>query len=73
MITRSKEIQGFLDNFSKKAFGKTSKEAEEEKKCLYCGKKIKEFRDELSIKEYNITGMCQKCQDEMFEGGENDN
>lgn len=24
------------------------------------------FRDELSYKEYRISGMCQKCQDEIF-------
>lgn len=24
------------------------------------------FRDELSRKEYSISGLCQDCQDEMF-------
>ena len=24
------------------------------------------FRDELSRKEFGISGMCQKCQDETF-------
>tara|TARA_R110002051_G_scaffold1143_2_gene5784 strand:- start:168 stop:422 length:255 start_codon:yes stop_codon:yes gene_type:complete len=24
------------------------------------------FRDDLSIKEYKISGMCQKCQDDFF-------
>ena len=24
------------------------------------------FRDALSIKEYTISGMCQKCQDDFF-------
>lgn len=28
------------------------------------------FRDDLSRKEFHITGMCQKCQDEVFEGKE---
>lgn len=31
-----------------------------------CGKPIGEFRDELSRKEYTISGMCQSCQDELF-------
>jgi len=37
-------------------------------KCPLCGTKIdiKEFRDKISKKEYEISGMCQKCQDEMF-------
>lgn len=38
-------------------------------KCPFCGKDIdpnKEFRDELSKKEYAISGLCQACQDEVF-------
>lgn len=37
-------------------------------KCPHCEKDIKEeeFKDELSKKEYSISGMCQKCQDEIF-------
>lgn len=37
--------------------------------CPTCDKPIAEdefFRDELSRKEFKITGMCQKCQDETF-------
>jgi len=40
--------------------------------CPLCHHKINvgpgetEFRDELSVKEYQISGMCQKCQDYMF-------
>lgn len=33
---------------------------------LGCGKKVTGFRDELSAREYKISGLCQKCQDEMF-------
>lgn len=38
-------------------------------KCPFCGKEIDpdtEFRDEISRKEFDISGMCQKCQDEIF-------
>ena len=31
-----------------------------------CGKPITVFRDELSKKEYGISGLCQQCQDELF-------
>lgn len=39
-----------------------------EGKCPWCEAKIniKDFKDELSLKEYNISGLCQKCQDEFF-------
>jgi len=39
------------------------------KKCPFCKKKIiiDEFKNDLSLKEYKISGLCQKCQDETFE------
>lgn len=39
--------------------------------CPTCQKPLKgdtsEFRDDLSRKEYTISGMCQSCQDGVFE------
>jgi len=37
-------------------------------KCPMCSKKIQkgDFKDELSEKEFKISGMCQKCQDSIF-------
>ncbi len=35
-------------------------------KCKTCGMKVENFRDKISQKEYLISGMCQKCQDEVF-------
>ena len=36
--------------------------------CATCGQDAlnTSFRDELSWKEYSISGMCQKCQDDFF-------
>ena len=41
-------------------------------RCPLCNKPIDpgEFKDQLSVKEFGISGMCQHCQDEVF--GEND-
>ncbi len=41
-------------------------------KCPTCKQPInvEEFRDELSWKEYEIAGMCQSCQDKVFEEAE---
>ena len=40
----------------------------EEGDCPFCGKKVDldEFRDELSRREFRISGLCQGCQDEVF-------
>lgn len=37
--------------------------------CMTCpetGITSESFRTQLSIKEYTISGMCQRCQDEVF-------
>lgn len=34
--------------------------------CPMCKLEIKGFKDELSKKEFSISGMCQKCQDKFF-------
>lgn len=36
--------------------------------CVFCNKLviIGDFRDPVSIEEYAISGLCQKCQDETF-------
>ena len=43
--------------------------------CPFCKTPIhpnKDFRDELSRKEYEINGMCQQCQDKFFNSDEED-
>lgn len=47
------------------------KEMFEDKKngiCPFCKKKvdINDFKDKLSEREFQISGLCQKCQDEFF-------
>ena len=36
--------------------------------CPFCKAEIKEedFKDEISKLEYSVSGLCQKCQDEVF-------
>ncbi len=39
-------------------------------RCATCSNPVngsQDFRDALSIKEYGISGMCQRCQDEVFD------
>ncbi len=40
--------------------------------CMTCGNKVEGFNDEPSQKEFLISGMCQKCQDDIFGGDDND-
>lgn len=43
-------------------------ELSEKGKCPFCKKEVDldGFKDELSKKEYEISGLCQVCQDETF-------
>ena len=34
--------------------------------CAICAQPATEFTDELSRKEYTISGLCQACQDGVF-------
>jgi len=50
-------------------------ETVEQGRCPFCKNKIKmeEFRDSISWREFHISGLCQKCQDDFFDdGGEDD-
>ena len=35
-----------------------------------CGGDASKFRDELSRKEFTVSGMCQACQDKVWGGGD---
>jgi uncharacterized CHY-type Zn-finger protein len=34
--------------------------------CTVCNLAVGEFKNEISVKEYYISGMCQWCQDRVF-------
>lgn len=48
-------------------FGEEVK-AVEQGDCPLCRRKVDKdkFRDELSRKEFEISGLCQSCQDDIF-------
>ena len=59
-------------NLKTLGFGKEVEKVERGE-CPFCGStKISEedFRDPRSFKEFKISGLCQKCQDEVFGGNE---
>lgn len=40
--------------------------------CHICGDRVEFFKDQLSLVEYGISGMCQECQDKTFNMTEDD-
>lgn len=61
---KSDEINALID--ASNPFGRKRVESIKADVCTWCGKAATEFRDELSRKEYTISGLCQVCQDETF-------
>jgi hypothetical protein len=48
-------------------FGIAHSKAIQAQVCVKCGCEVKEFKDALSAREYQISGLCQQCQDEIFD------
>jgi phosphoribosylaminoimidazole (AIR) synthetase len=59
-------MQQVVDTMAQAMGGRTQAEAAAAGRCTMCGGEVTEFRDALSRQEYRISGMCQKCQDEVF-------
>ena len=64
-MSKSPEMEKHLNQFTKSAFGRER----DGKRCVTCGStkvQPEDFRDNLSRKEFSISFMCQKCQDEIY-------
>ena len=61
---KAEEIEKLID--STLPGGRTRRGSIKQNICSWCGNPATEFRDELSRKEYTISGFCQECQDKTF-------
>jgi len=66
MLKRKPGMQKSLDGLSRGMGFTPQKEAEEKGICSRCKKPVGAFKDDISRREYNITGFCQECQDWLF-------
>ena len=65
MIDRDPKLQKFINTLFPEEAARIN-----EGKCPFCGKVIdveNEFKDDLSRREFEISGMCQSCQDDFFD------
>ena len=51
---------------------KAMRRAQAEGLCPTCGKRPQGFKDEVSRREYKISGMCQACQNAFFDADESE-
>jgi len=61
---KSLEMEAMIDAMN--PFGRSRVDSIRGNICSWCGKPATEFRDDLSRKEYTISGFCQECQDKTF-------
>lgn len=61
---KSKGIDDFLKGFTHN--GKSRQELLDDCECATCKNPNLDFRNQISEKEYTISGMCQSCQDVIF-------
>ena len=63
---KAPEIEAFLSSLINSPL--TREETIEQGICAGCASDVLDtsFRDELSFKEFTISGLCQKCQDDIF-------
>ena len=68
-----KTAKEVADDFEKKPAGKLFPGAANTIRqgfCPTCQKPIGKFKDKTSEREFEISGMCQECQDKVFGGDE---
>lgn len=65
---RSSVLQNTIDKYDSVQYGLTIQEAHELEICIECKQHATLFNDELSKREYEISGWCQQCQNEIFNG-----
>ena len=46
--------------------GQSPTEFQKARLCIVCHREAVIFTDELSLREYAISTMCQNCQDNVF-------
>ena len=55
-----------IDAALKDVFGIDRVQSVSDDVCVSCKKEAREFTDAISQKEYYISGLCQTCQDTVF-------
>ncbi len=61
---KNSTIERLLSQLSPTGMGPD--EAHFKQLCAWCGEPATLFRDEVSRLENEVSGFCQKCQDEVF-------
>jgi len=62
-------LKEFQEDMAREFFGMTTKEAKESGHCIKCRQlALPNCYSEAGRKEYKISGLCEKCFDEITRG-----
>jgi hypothetical protein len=63
----TKKSEG-IESFLKDSLGVDRRKSITQKVCPFCSQAVTldSFKDELSLKEFHISGLCQSCQNSIF-------
>ena len=64
-LEKSAAVRKTMDDLA----GTSSETSIRENRCALCGKTAKNFKDSESRREFAISGMCQRCQEEAWGPG----
>ena len=67
---KSLRMNKVLEDVGELLLGRSRIESITEDKCISCGGEANQFNNDLSRREFTISGFCQKCQDSVFGGGD---
>lgn len=68
---KTPEMNRVLDGLTKSFFGRSRSDALAAGKCVTCDGDAMTFKDQLSSREYRISGLRQACQNKVFANGIN--
>ena len=63
---KSEAVNSFLEEIANTVFGASRMESILTDLCVSCKGDAITFKDDISRKEFGISGMCQTCQDSVF-------
>ena len=62
------KLQTLLDLFSGPKYKGSYATAKATATCILCGEPAREFGDAFGKLEYSVSALCQRCQEECFNG-----
>lgn len=64
---KNEAVESFLEDISMTLSGSARSKAFMNSSCVTCPGSATKFKDAVSEKEYTISGMCQLCQDQIWD------